>query len=195
MDSDVERTPAGRTRLELAAWQPRGREQLELRERLLTRLEAEGESFLDREADPEHVTASCFVLSADRGSVLLALHRKAGRWLQLGGHVEPDDTSAAAAALREAREEGGIADLVEVVAHPVDVDRHRLLGAFGACEVHWDVGYLAVAAPGAVPVVSDESDEVAWWPLSDLGDTQPHLADRIARLLSGIPGLLAGRST
>ena len=195
MDSDVGQAPAGRTRLELAAWEPRRVEQRWLRDRLVTRLEAEGDLFLSREAGPEHVTASCFVLSADRGSVLLALHRKAGRWLQLGGHVEPDDTSAAAAALREAREEGGIADLVEVVAHPVDVDRHRLLGAFGACEVHWDVGYLAVAAHGAAPAVSDESDDVAWWPLSDLRDTQPHLADRIACLVAETPGLLENRPT
>ena len=40
--------------------------------------------------------------------MLLTLHRKVGRWLQLGGHCEPADTTLAGAALREATEESGL---------------------------------------------------------------------------------------
>ena len=37
--------------------------------------------------------------------------RELGRWLQTGGHIEPEDASLEAAALREAGEESGLADL------------------------------------------------------------------------------------
>ncbi|MBW8810801.1 MAG: NUDIX domain-containing protein, partial [Lysobacter sp.] len=37
------------------------------------------------------------------------LHRKGGFWVQCGGHLEPDDATLSAAALREATEESGIA--------------------------------------------------------------------------------------
>lgn len=41
--------------------------------------------------------------------MLLTLHPKVGLWLQMGGHCEPGDETLAAAALREATEESGIA--------------------------------------------------------------------------------------
>ena len=58
--------------------------------------------------DPGHVTASGLVLSPDGSSVLLVLHRRLGRWLQPGGHLEPGDPDIAAAARREVREETGL---------------------------------------------------------------------------------------
>ncbi|HYO44361.1 MAG TPA: NUDIX domain-containing protein, partial [Candidatus Limnocylindrales bacterium] len=54
-----------------------------------------------------HLTASAVVLDAARARVLLTLHPLAGRWFQLGGHVEVGDGTMAAAALREATEESG----------------------------------------------------------------------------------------
>ena len=64
-----------------------------------------GDAALWKSGGPEHLTASCFVLSPDLGQVLLTHHRKGGFWVQLGGHLEPTDTSLADAARREAREE------------------------------------------------------------------------------------------
>ena len=94
---------------------------------------------------PEHLTASCFVLTPDLSRVLLCFHRKGQFWVQLGGHLEPGDVSLADAAYREAREEGGIADLRPGGPLPADVHRHELSAAFGSCRVHWDVGFVAYA--------------------------------------------------
>ena len=58
-----------------------------------------------------HVTASALILDPVRRSVLLTLHPRAGMWLQVGGHCDPDDITLLDAARREAAEESGIADL------------------------------------------------------------------------------------
>jgi 8-oxo-dGTP pyrophosphatase MutT (NUDIX family) len=57
---------------------------------------------------PGHFTASAFILSPDGRDLLLVEHRRLGRWLQPGGHVDPEDSDLAAAASREVREETGV---------------------------------------------------------------------------------------
>lgn len=98
-----------------------------------------------------HLTASTLVVSPERGEVLLTRHALVGRWLQLGGHCEPDDRSLAAAAEREAREESGVDELV-VTGSPLRLDRHEVScrRPGGADRLHHlDVQYLALAPRGA----------------------------------------------
>ncbi|ACQ78972.1 NUDIX hydrolase [Beutenbergia cavernae DSM 12333] len=172
---------------DLVAWAPADTGQAALRSQYLEFVAGSGAAAARRDGGPEHLTASCFVFSPDRRRVLLAFHRKARCWLQLGGHLEPGDASGLDAALREGREEGGIADLTPLVARPADLHRHTLVGAFGACRVHWDVGYAALAPADAVPHVSDESEDVAWWPLDDLPSGVPaDLPQRIRLILAEV---------
>ncbi|KNB51838.1 NUDIX domain-containing protein [Streptomyces caatingaensis] len=106
-----------------------------------------------------HITASALVVDPAAGRVLLTLHRKLGMWLQLGGHCEPEDATLAAAALREAREESGIAEgLTLLPGGPVRLDRHRT-----PCAWHLDVQYAAVAPAGARAAISDESLDLRWF--------------------------------
>ena len=88
----------------LAAWQPPDEVQRALREQYLAHLRAHPGGVW-RACRAGHITASTAVLDADRRRVLLTLHRKIGRWLQLGGHCERGDMTLAATALREATEE------------------------------------------------------------------------------------------
>lgn len=110
-----------------------------------------------------HLTASCVVLDPGGERVLLTLHRKADEWFQFGGHLEVQDPSVWAAARREGREESGIGTL-EPHPEPVQLDRHALVGSFGACREHLDVRFAAVAPVGTRVVVSAESHDVRWWP-------------------------------
>ena len=112
--------------------------------------------FLLRQAKRQagHLTASALVVNADRDRVLLTLHPKVGRWLQLGGHCEAGDRTLRDAAGREAREESGIA-AVDVSPAPIAVDRHAVPCAGGMSE-HLDVQYLAV-----VPNEAREAIELA----------------------------------
>lgn len=123
-----------------------------------------------------HLTASTLVLSADRSTVLLTLHPKFDRWLQMGGHCEPGDTGVRDAAAREALEESGIAGL-ELSPDPVRLDRHRV-GCHGG-SWHLDVQYAALAPVDAEHVISEESLELRWWPV----DALPKDTDDSVRLL------------
>jgi 8-oxo-dGTP pyrophosphatase MutT (NUDIX family) len=120
-----------------------------------------------RDGRPDHVTASALVVSDDGGDVLLCLHRKVGLWLQFGGHVEPQDASLAAAALREAREEAGVTAIALQSETPIQLDRHAA-PCSPTARYHLDVQFLSRVERGVEPIVSDESLDVRWFPVDDL---------------------------
>ncbi|MDJ0319898.1 NUDIX domain-containing protein [Pseudarthrobacter sp. PS3-L1] len=131
-----------------------------------------GDAALRRDGGPEHVTGSCFVFSPEFDRVLLCFHRKGQFWVQFGGHIEATDASVAEAAQREAREESGIGELVLLSTAIVDLDRHDLHAGF-SCEAHWDVGFTAVITPDVEIEVSDESEDVRWFPINELPANVP----------------------
>lgn len=163
---------------ELGTWQPSDEAQRALKHALLAFLDARPDDACDRSCVPGHLTASALVLDATSEHVLLTLHPRVGRWVQLGGHCEPGDATLRAAALREATEESGIPDLT-IAAEPLHVDVHPVTCSLGVPTRHLDVRYLVHAPPGAEPVISDESDDLRWWPLDALppdSDTVPAMA-------------------
>ncbi|MGI3785953.1 MAG: NUDIX hydrolase, partial [Janthinobacterium lividum] len=152
---------------ELKTWAAPTAHLEQLREEYLAFVDQGGATALLREHGAAHLTASCFIFSADLEQTLLCFHRKGRFWVQTGGHVEPEDGSVPAAALREAREEAGLTAL-SLVPGVLDLDRHELAAAFGACRTHWDVGFAAVATTGELPRVSEESEQVGWFSIDDL---------------------------
>ncbi|GAA1794817.1 MAG: NUDIX hydrolase [Actinobacteria bacterium] len=163
----------------LLGWRAPDENQEQLRRSFLRALSGDPMA-VAKSGPPSHLTASCLVLSPDGRSVLLHLHARAGVWLQFGGHLESRDDSVHAAATRELREESGLDDL-EPQDEPIDLDRHQLVGRFGDCAEHLDVRYLAVAPAGLMPRASEESNDIAWFPVDAL---PPNTAPDVARLIS-----------
>jgi 8-oxo-dGTP pyrophosphatase MutT (NUDIX family) len=162
----------------LRGWRPPDARQAALRDRYVAHLAAHPYG-MTRECRPDHLTASTLVLSHDRRRVLLTLHAKARRWFQLGGHCEPGDATLAGAALREATEESGLADL-RIDPTPVQLSEHAVpfCGPDGDVH-HLDVRFVAVAGPDAEHAVSDESLDVRWWPVDALPDPEPDLEELV----------------
>ncbi|WP_199433963.1 NUDIX hydrolase [Qaidamihabitans albus] len=132
-----------------------------------------------------HLTASAVVLDHAGERVLLTLHPRVGRWLQLGGHCEPEDESLAAAALREAREESGIEGLT-LDPEPLHLEVHPITCSLGVPTRHFDVRFLVRAPHGAEPVRSDESEDLRWWPANALPAGTEDLTELIATALDRV---------
>jgi ADP-ribose pyrophosphatase YjhB (NUDIX family) len=114
-----------------------------------------------------HLTGSAWLVSADGKRVLMTLHRKLNRWLQLGGHAD-GDVDLARVTLREAEEESGLNGLV-VEADIFDLDRHEIPArANEPAHWHYDVRYVVRAGADENFVVGDESHALAWCDIAAL---------------------------
>jgi 8-oxo-dGTP pyrophosphatase MutT (NUDIX family) len=131
-----------------------------------------------RTCRPGHVTASAWVTTPARDRVLLVHHRKLDRWLQPGGHAD-GQSDVPAAALREAVEESGLADLRladnGAAMTPLDLDVHIIPSRYDAAgnlvedaHEHHDVRFLIIADGELAPQVSDESHDVRWFTAEEL---------------------------
>ncbi len=165
----------------LEAWTAPDATQEALRRDYLAHLAAHPDGLL-RSCRPDHLTSSALVVSDDGERVLLVRHRKAGLWLQTGGHCEADDDTLAGAAAREAREETGIAGLALDPA-PVLLSRHDVPFCTASGERspegsppprHLDVQFVAVAPRDAVPRVADGEDPVRWFGLDEVVEPTDH---------------------
>jgi 8-oxo-dGTP pyrophosphatase MutT (NUDIX family) len=120
-----------------------------------------------RECAAGHVTASALVLDHTGSQVLLTLHPRVGRWVQLGGHCDDTDSDIVSAALREATEESGVSGL-QIAPELAAVHVHPVTCSLGVPTRHLDLQFVATAPAGAQIGISDESLDLRWWPIDAL---------------------------
>ena len=145
-----------------------------------------GEDILTRDNLTAHLTASAWVISPDRKSVLMAYHNLYDSWAWLGGHADGDPDLRAVAA-KEAMEESGICavrPLGDSIAslEILTVDGHEKRGSYVPSHLHLNVTYLFEADPAEnLQVKPDENSGVAWIDVTDIPvkSTEPWFVQRI----------------
>lgn len=130
---------------------------------------ASGGISLSRERTHGHFTASALLVDPDRAQVLLVMHPRVKRWLQMGGHIETLDPSFREAAARECREESGYS-AIHVLPFPARLDRHDVPCKSPRGEVvhsvHWDVQFLALVDLREQRDITEDA-ATKWWGMND----------------------------
>ncbi len=135
-----------------------------------------------------HITASAVIVEPESRRTLLHYHKRLGRWLQVGGHLERE-TDVAQAALREAREETGLPDLrfhpAAGTAAPIDFDLHAIPKHGDQPEhLHLDFRYLlATSQPRALAPATGESTRFRWLSFADALGMGDEIDAALRRLL------------
>ncbi len=147
-----------------------------------------------------HVTASAVIVELESRRTLLHYHKRLGRWLQVGGHVERE-TEIAQAALREAREETGLPDLrfhrAECPASPIDIDVHSIPRRGDQPEhLHLDFRYLLLTSqPDALVPAEGESTRLRWLSFLEALNMGDEIDASLRRLLLKARKLAPGNTT
>jgi 8-oxo-dGTP pyrophosphatase MutT (NUDIX family) len=150
----------------IEAYAPPNGEQVAQRERILAFLDDHPRDAHRRTCLSGHLTCSALLIDHEGRRALLTLHRKLGRWLQIGGHCD-GDANLRAVVRRELIEESGI-EAAWISAEPVDLDVHVIPARPGEPEhLHLDVRFGAWAPAGASERISAESIELAWFEPSE----------------------------
>lgn len=154
----------------LKKWHPQDKTNYEDQKRIQAnalKLLETNENAMYRECEAGHLVGSIIIYSPDATHVLLTLHKKIGKWLQLGGHCEPQDQTLLEVAKREAREESGLSHLT-FLPDPIRLDEHDVPHCLPSGGKHFDIQYIAIAPENAEEQISDESLALEWWPVDNL---------------------------
>ena len=131
------------------------------------------EDCFERSLATGHFTGSCWIENQDGTKFLLALHKKVGLWLQLGGHAD-GDKDIARVALKEAYEESGLKHIELVSPEIFDIDIHLFQSRKKEVpdHYHYDIRFLLRTSDENINI-SDESEDLRWFetlPSENLGE-------------------------
>lgn len=118
--------------------------------------------------------------------VLVILHRKLGKWLPLGGHIELDEEPEIAA-LREAKEESGL-DVELIGERPPTTEpgtraliAPRFLDIHRISDTHEHIGMIYFARPkgGDLSLAEEEHHDIRWVSAEELDALQPPMSGAV----------------
>jgi len=133
-------------------------------------------------------TATVYILDKDNKKVLLIHHKKLGKWLPPGGHIDPNETPPEAA-IREAKEETGL-DVELIKQENIWIDRLNAkslirpylclleeIPAHGDQPAHQHIDQIFVGRVigGDLNHNNDEIHDMRWFSLDDLKTLKPEV--------------------
>jgi 8-oxo-dGTP pyrophosphatase MutT (NUDIX family) len=150
------------------------------RKAILDRLRTGPAAFDRHFYQPGQITGSAWVVAEDTGRVALVYHRRLKRWLQPGGHAEAGELDGISTALRETREELGLA-IEPGQASLLDLDVHCIPEtASQPSHLHFDIRYLCRTQQQPLAPASDVV-EAKWFTVAEF-ETM-NLEDGMQRML------------
>ena len=155
-----------RLKKKIEAYQPWNEQEQKDRAILLEWLDS-GNDILTRDNLTAHLTASGWVVSPDRKSILMAYHNIYNSWSWLGGHADGDAQLHRVAA-KEVKEESGLGQFRfltdEIFSLEIlPVYGHVKKGSYVPTHLHLNVTYLMEAEPEAhLRAKPDENSGVQW---------------------------------
>lgn len=170
---------------------PEEADKLRLLQERLTDDKLVDQPFNYRKSFGGHGTAGAIVLSPDLQNVLLIHHRALDKWLQPGGHWDPEEPNPWTAAAREAQEETGIQIARQLHIDPsrpylpIDIDSHHIPANTKKQEpehYHHDFRYVFVATTDELKHQDNEVSEAAWVPLRSGDSRLAEVQNSIAKL-------------
>ena len=158
---------------------------------ILAFLENDEDAFL-RSNLLAHMTASSWIVNPERTKTLMVYHNIYDSWSWTGGHAD-GETDLLSVALREAREETGIAHVRPVSPEifsleVLTVDGHEKRGEYVPSHLHLNVTYLLEAEESdTLHICKEENSGVAWFTLEKAlkASTEPWFVERIYKKLNG----------
>jgi len=141
-----------------------------------------------------HITGSAMVVNKDFSKVVLTLHKKLGKWLQLGGHSDGNPLTWQVA-LAEVEEESGLSQLSMIspltkqpadpaIVYPIDLDIHLIPARKNEPEhFHFDIRFLIMSESDELKI-SHESEDLRWFNLPEVSEVtdEPSTLRQVAKI-------------
>lgn len=122
----------------------------------------------------QHFCVSVYVFNPENKKFLLVKHKKMGKWVQPGGHIEPNENQEEAA-IREVFEETGLK--VELIGKRVPREEDFILplaiqrNIVKDNHIHIDFVYVAkVIDNNEIKQNIEETDGIDWFTLDQIND-------------------------
>lgn len=132
-----------------------------------------GDTILNRSNRFAHMTSSGLILNKDFDKVLMVHHNIYNTWAWTGGHVDGEE-DLLAVAIKEAKEETGIKEVVPIGNDILSVDILTVFGHFKNGEyisshLHLSVAYALIAdESSSICIKEDENSGVRWIDVNEI---------------------------
>lgn len=137
---------------------------------------------LTRNNEIIHITSSAFILNKTKDKTLMIHHNIYNSWSWTGGHADGEE-NLLAVAIKEAKEETGVKNVLPIVPGIFSLDilpvlGHVKNGKYVSAHLHLSVAYLVEVDEDELLIVkADENSDVKWIPIEKINEysNEPHM--------------------
>jgi len=132
-------------------------------------------NILSRNNEIAHITSSGFIMNPSFDKVLLVHHNIRNAWAWTGGHAD-GDANLLQVAVREAKEETGVNEVVPLTKKIVSVDilpvfGHWKKGKYVNTHLHLSIAYILIASENETLTINkNENSGVSWFSVDKFTD-------------------------